>query len=84
MRKTQIQLPNSLYTRARRFAKDREMSLAEVTRRSLELYLDRFPGDRAAGKEWILPVVDAGGPVKVSARKLKEILDDEHARLPRR
>lgn len=79
MRKTQIQLPNALYDRAKRFAEDQELSLAEVTRRSLELFLDRYPGVSAAKAEWTLPVVDAGGPIRVSAKKLKELLLKEES-----
>ena len=43
MKRTQIQLPDELYQRAKAFAAQRELSLAEVTRRGLELFLDRFP-----------------------------------------
>ena len=83
MRKTQIQLPDSLYKRARRFAETREMSLAEVTRRSLELYLDRFPNTPPPAKPWKLPVVDLGGPINISAKKLKEIIEADAVRLPK-
>ena len=41
MIRTQIQLPDDLYRRAKRFGAAREMSLAEMTRRGLELLLDR-------------------------------------------
>ena len=40
MTRTQIQLPDLLFAQARKFAKAREMSLAEVCRRALELYLN--------------------------------------------
>jgi len=79
MRKTQIQLPDSLYDRARRFANEQEMSLAEVTRRSLEQYLGRYPGLGQAKKKWSLPVIDPGGPVRISAKKLKKILIEEES-----
>jgi hypothetical protein len=39
MTRTQIQLPDELYQRAKAFAAQRELSLAEVTRRGLELFL---------------------------------------------
>jgi hypothetical protein len=79
MRKTQIQLPDSLYSRVKRFANEQEMSLAEVTRRSLEQFLDRYPGAGRGAAKWSLPVVDAGGPINISAKKLKEILHQEEA-----
>ena len=43
------------------FAAQRELSLAEVTRRGLELFLDRFPSAKPARGAWRLPRVDAGG-----------------------
>lgn len=42
MTRAQIQLPDELYQRAKAFAAQRELSLAEVTRRGLELFLDRL------------------------------------------
>ena len=56
MTRTQIQLPDELYQRAKAFAAQRELSLAEVTRRGLELFLDRFPSTepvrRGVGRGW--------------------------------
>jgi predicted DNA-binding protein len=43
MIRTQVRLPDELYQRAKIFAAEREVSLAEITRRGLELFLDRFP-----------------------------------------
>jgi hypothetical protein len=40
MVKTQVQIPDDLYKRAKEIAKEREMSLAEVMRRGLE-YMSR-------------------------------------------
>lgn len=40
MIKTQVQIPDELYRRAKQIAKEREWSLAEVMRRGLE-YMDR-------------------------------------------
>lgn len=79
MRKTQIQLPDALYARAKHFAIEKEMSLAEVTRRSLEQFLDRYPASGQGTKEWSLPIVDGGGPIRISAGKLKQILADEES-----
>lgn len=47
MNRTQIQLPDALYERAKAFAAEREISLAEVIRKGLELLLDRYPAATA-------------------------------------
>jgi len=72
MTRTQIQLPDELYQRAKAFAAQRELSLAEVTRRSLELFLDRFPSPEPTRSAWTLPRVDAGG-IKVPLETLRDI-----------
>ena len=80
MTRTQIQLPDELYQRAKAFAAQRELSLAEVTRRGLELFLDRFPSTGPAPSAWQLPRVDAGG-IKVPLETLRDIAaDDESTR----
>ena len=72
MTRTQIQLPDELYQRAKAFAAQRELSLAEVTRRGLELFLDRFPSSEPARSAWQFPRVDAGG-IKVPLHSLRDI-----------
>ena len=83
MTRTQIQLPDQLYARAKAFAAERELSLAEVTRRGLELLLDRYPRQTTAA--WRLPAVDGGG-LRIPLHRLKEAAhEDESTRsLPRR
>lgn len=76
MTRTQIQLPDELYARAKAFAAAREMSLAEMTRRGLELFLDQFPAGATPANEWKLPKVDCGG-INVPLEDLKDILADE-------
>ncbi len=78
MTRTQIQLPDELYQRAKAFAAQRELSLAEVTRRGLELFLDRFPSTEPARGKWTLPRVDAGG-IKVPLETLREIAADDES-----
>ena len=78
MTRTQIQLPDELYQRAKAFAADRELSLAEITRRGLELFLARFPQTAVERKKWQLPQVSCGG-VKVPLDKLHEISADEES-----
>lgn len=76
MTRTQIQLPDELYQRAKTFAAQRELSLAEVTRRGLELFLDRFPSSKPQPGAWLLPCVDGGG-IKVALDTLRGIVADE-------
>jgi hypothetical protein len=78
MTRTQIQLPDELYQRAKAFAAQRELSLAEVTRRGLELFLDRFPSTEPARGAWKLPRVDAGG-IKVPLEALRDIAADDES-----
>ena len=78
MTRTQIQLPDELYQRAKAFAAQRELSLAEVTRRGLELFLDRFPSNEPTRGAWTLPRVDAGG-IKVPLETLRGIAADEES-----
>ena len=78
MTRTQIQLPDELYQRAKAFAAQRELSLAAVTRRGLELFLDRFPSTEPARGTWTLPRVDAGG-IKVPLETLRDIAADEES-----
>jgi hypothetical protein len=58
MTKTQVQLPDELYREAKRVAKEREISLAEVMRRGLEYIVKAYPPlDRSKkrAKKWKLP-----------------------------
>ena len=63
MTRTQIQLPDSLYGRTKRFADDREISLAEVCRNALELFISVHCVEDAASrpKRWTVPVCRSTG-----------------------
>ena len=67
MTRTQIQLPDILFAQVRKFADAREMSLAEVCRRALELYLNVSApvrdGETSKDEEWHLPVARDMGPM---------------------
>lgn len=78
MMRTQIQLPDDLYQRAKAFAAQRELSLAEITRRGLELFLERFPGEEHPRKSWVLPKFDGGG-INAPLESLHEIAAGEEA-----
>lgn len=76
MTRTQIQLPDELYQRAKAFAAERELSLAEITRRGLELFLDRFPQTSAPKSGWVLPKVNGGG-IRVPLDHLRDLAAQE-------
>jgi hypothetical protein len=73
MNRTQIQLPDQLYQRAKQWAEIHECSLAELTRRGLETYLDRYPEPMQMKGGWQIPVVDLGKP-KMALEDLREHL----------
>jgi hypothetical protein len=79
MTRTQIQLPDELYKRAKKFAQKRELSLAELTRRGLELFLSRFSEESGPGARWSLPKVHGGG-IKVPLDQLHEISEADETR----
>jgi hypothetical protein len=83
MTRTQIQLPDALYRRAKRIAAEHELSLAEMARRGLELFLDRFPPEGAAPERWKLPRFDGGG-LRVPLSSLREVAHDEESARSRR
>lgn len=77
MIKTQIQFPDELYRRAKRFGTEREMSLAEMIRRGLELLLERYPSEgRRDDQPWSLPRFRSR-LLKETPEELRDILDEE-------
>ena len=76
MVKTQVQIPEALYHEAKRIAREREMSFAEVVRRGLEAVIPMYPPISAA--EWKLPEPLAHGTGSgLSADQLTQILRDD-------
>ncbi len=55
MVKTQIQLPDVLYSEAKRIASEREISFAEVVRRGVEYVTRIYPPLAKGDKDWQLP-----------------------------
>ena len=55
MIKTQVQIPDELFRRAKAVAAEREWSFAEVVRRGLEYITTVNPPSRTPGREWKLP-----------------------------
>ena len=64
MTRTQIQLPDELYWRAKSLAGYKEVSLAELIRNGLEyiLRVSPVPRDTTSKAQWTLPeAIDLGG-----------------------
>ena len=78
MIRTQVQIPDELYERAKRFSREREMSLAEVVRRALEQMLERYPTAPVPLGEWVLPTFDGGG-ILVPLSELHNIAFEEES-----
>lgn len=80
MIKTQVQIPDELYYKAKRIAEEREWSLAEVMRRGLE-YMARTHPPLSSGPQ-PLPILPPGTFVDhlddLDPRELA--IDDEKAR----
>lgn len=55
MIRTQIQLPDEVYARARRVCESREIPLAELVRRGIEYILSVYATDSDTGREWHPP-----------------------------
>jgi len=78
MIRTQIQLPEDLYRRAKEAAKQREISLAEMTRRGLELFLARLGHAASRPTTWAPPTIDGGG-IRVPLETLHDIAAAEES-----
>ena len=55
MVRTQVQIPDDLYARAKRLAEQREISLAELARRGLEYMLSVYPTAEVVVPTWQPP-----------------------------
>ena len=55
MVRTQIQLPDEIYRRAREVAESHEISMAELVRRSLELLISQYPEPEKTVSDWRMP-----------------------------
>lgn len=70
MVKTQVQIPDELYKAAKRVAREREISLAEVMRRGLEYIVGVYPPLRA--EDWELPLVNEGKGKSITLEKIQK------------
>jgi hypothetical protein len=79
MIKTQIQVPDELYKKAKEIAKAKEWSLAEVFRRGLE-YMASTHVDNPTGKSvevWTLPIIEGRGYKAKTLEELNSIIDED-------
>lgn len=79
MIKTQIQLPVELYRRVKQFAAQREWSLSETFRRSVEELVDRYPSQISA--PWQPPQPRDLGCRPLDADELKQLAQEDPPRL---
>ncbi len=78
MIKTQIQLPDELYKQAKRVARERELSLAEVVRRGVEYITRVYPPLPQEHEAWSLPApIRAGLKKGIRLENLRDILADD-------
>lgn len=55
MTRTQIQLPDDVFARAKKLSEAREISFAELARRGIEYILSVYAQDPGGKDEWQLP-----------------------------
>jgi hypothetical protein len=80
MIKTQVQLPDELYYKAKAIADQREWSLAEVVRRGLEYMALTYPL-RASANQWVLPMLKSGDfQPNIDQLDLKELAESDELR----
>ena len=72
MIRTQIQLPDAVYARAKKLAKEQEISFAEIARRGIEYMLSVYPSQPMTKTEWKPLTFDMGWN-GLTDEQLKEI-----------
>ena len=72
MVRTQIQLPDEMFERAKKVCEAKEMSMAELARRGIEYMLSVYPPDPKPAEEWSLPKPMSLGWKGLSDAELKE------------
>jgi hypothetical protein len=72
MTRTQIQLPDEVYARAKQLCQVREISLAELARRGIEHILSVYSSAAVSADEWYLPKPRDLGWKGLSHARVKE------------
>ena len=75
MVRTQIQLPDALYAEAKRVAREREMSLAEVVRRGVEYITRAYPAI-GSQRSWAPPPPSRLGAFKASPEDWRLLVNE--------
>jgi hypothetical protein len=82
MTKTQIQLPDDLYRRVKRFSAEREWSLAETFRRGVEHLMEVYPDQPTISRDWKLPApLDLGWNGHTAEDLHRMAMDDMEPRI---
>lgn len=71
MTRTQNQLPGPLFGKFKRIARTREVSVAEVIRRGMELYVQTCADPDPPAQPWTLPVLRGSGGHLVDPATIK-------------
>ena len=77
MIKTQVQIPDELFHRAKRVAAEKEWSFAEVVRRGLEYITEVNPPGRAKASPWEMPAAKPCGPFLAPPDQWTDLAHDE-------
>ena len=76
MIKTQVQLPDELYKEAKRVAREREISLAEVMRRGLEYIVKVYPPVQPRQQDWTPPPPRSLGGFQAAEQDWRSLAND--------
>jgi hypothetical protein len=77
MIKTQVQIPDELFRKAKAVAATKEWSFAEVVRRGLEYMTSVNQPDRVSGEDWSLPGPYDLGPFRAPEEKWTELVHED-------
>jgi hypothetical protein len=76
MVKTQVQIPDELFKKAKQVAASKEWSFAEVVRRGLEYMTQTNPPQKVKGKKWKVPQGRNCGAILAPAEKWTDLVHD--------
>jgi len=83
MTKTQIQVPEELFAQIKKFARQREWSLAETFRRGAELLLETYTQEAVpASQPWQPPTSRRVGWKGLTAEQLSDLAFADQTRIP--
>ena len=81
--KTQIQVPDRLFAKIKKFARQHELSLAETFRRGAELLLEAYPEHEIpTSQSWQPPTSGKVGWKGLNAEELRDLAVEDQTRNP--